>query len=348
MSALSITGLHKTFGATTALAGVDLAVEEGGTTALLGPSGCGKTTLLRIIAGFETPDSGEVFIDGDSVVGNGAAVRPEKRSIGYVSQEGALFPHLTVRQNIEFALGRGARRTGTRLQELCDLVSLDPGQTRRFPHELSGGQQQRVAIARALARRPRLVLLDEPFAALDASLRTSTRELVADALAGARVTTILVTHDQEEALSFADRVVVMQAGLVRQADEPQHLYNNPADEWVAGFVGEAVMVPADIRGSVATGELGPIRLSGPTVDGPARVVIRPEQILLTVEDSPTPEQIRGVVAAVSYRGHDQLVTVTVDSSLRRLVSRMPGLRNHFEPGTRVTVRIDGTCVAFPV
>ncbi len=351
MNALTATGIVKSFGPVQALRGVDLELPDGSITALLGPSGCGKTTLLRIIAGFERPDAGEVSAWGDVISGPRVWKPAERRSIGYVAQEGALFPHLSVRRNLEYALPRAERREGTRLAELLALVNLETSQLQRFPHELSGGQQQRVALARALARRPRLVLLDEPFAALDASLRASTRELVAAALAAEKVTSLLVTHDQQEALSFADRLVVMKDGIVRQAGTPRGVYRAPADEWTANFLGEAVTLPGMVTGGAVVCALGRLPTNGSAPPGEVAVTLRPEQLELTPLYRPKAGAAEPVVAEVvstSYFGHDSVVSLRlVNDRDQRLTARADG-DAAFDPGSRVAVTVRGIACVFGV
>src|SRR5690349_906581 len=282
MSAVKISAVTKSYGATAVLKAVDLDVPEGSITSVLGPSGCGKTTLLRIIAGFVRADSGTVSI-GDVVVDDGTTpVKPERRGVGYVPQEGALFPHLDVRANILFGLPR-RERTQARLAELMELAELPIGLAERQPFQLSGGQQQRVAIARALAPRPTVVLLDEPFSGLDAGLRVSAGRAVTRVLRHAGATALLVTHDQGEALSLADQVAVMRAGRVVQLDSPAGLYERPADPEIAGFVGGASVVPGTVRSGLASTVLGDLHTDG--ADGRARVLIRPEQLLLSGADA---------------------------------------------------------------
>src|SRR5579871_3541344 len=218
MRQVAVTGLHKAFGAHPVLTGVDLEVPAGSLTAILGPSGSGKTTLLRLLAGFDRADAGTITIGDGLVDGSGVYVAPERRRIGYVPQEGSLFPHLTVEANVGFGLSARDRRTG-RAETMLEMVGLG-GLGRRYPHQLSGGQQQRVALARALAIEPAVVLLDEPFSSLDASLRASVRSEVRDVLREACTTTILVTHDQDEALSLADRVAVLRDGVIVQEAAP--------------------------------------------------------------------------------------------------------------------------------
>jgi iron(III) transport system ATP-binding protein len=232
-------GVRKAFGSTAVLTGVDLDATPGSFLAILGPSGEGKTTLLRLIAGFEAPDAGTIEIDGEPVVGGGRSLPPERRRVGVVPQEGALFPHLTVAQNVGFGLRRRQGRA-ERVAECLSLVGLEGFENRR-PHQLSGGQQQRVAVARALAPRPSVVLLDEPFSALDAGLRAKVRHDVRQALRIAGTTSLLVTHDQEEAFSMADAVAVLRGGRIAQTDDPVTVYTNPSDLAVATFVGQGVL-----------------------------------------------------------------------------------------------------------
>ena len=271
MSSLTVTDLTKSFTATPVLTGVDLHVPSGSLTALLGPSGCGKTTLLRLIAGFDDPDAGTVALGDRVVAGAGRSVPARRRGIGFVPQEGGLFPHLSVAANISFGLPRRQRRDGGRVRELLALVGLGAELADRSPHQLSGGQQQRVALARALAPEPSLVLLDEPFSSLDAALREETRLAVADALRATGATAVLVTHDQAEALSMADQVAVLRGGRLVQLTDPRTLYRHPRDLDVATFVGEAVVLDADIRDGRASCALGSLALERSCPDGRARV-----------------------------------------------------------------------------
>ena len=260
MKDLSISGVVKSFGGLSVLSGVDLEVPEGSFTAILGPSGSGKTTLLRIIAGFERPDEGQVRL-GDEVVDDSAQrfVPCEKRRIGYVPQEGALFPHLSVGRNVAFGLPREDRRRG-RVMELLEMVGL-ADEARRYPHQLSGGQQQRVALARALAPDPYIVLLDEPFSSLDAALRASVRAEVHDVLRQSGTTSILVTHDQDEALSMADRVAILRGGVVAQVNAPSTLYRLPRDAELAQFLGEANLVEGTAHGARVATALGELEIA---------------------------------------------------------------------------------------
>jgi iron(III) transport system ATP-binding protein len=260
---LTVQGLHKAFGSHPVLADLDLTVPAGSLTAILGPSGSGKTTLLRVLAGFDQADAGTVRI-GDTIVdGPGTHMPPERRRIGYVPQEGSLFPHLTVAANVGFGLPARERR-GPRVAQLLESVGL-AGLGQRYPHQLSGGQQQRVALARALAIEPALVLLDEPFASLDAHLRAAVRADVQEIFRAAGTTAVLVTHDQDEALSMADRVAVLRGGRIAQYAPPQDLYIRPADPQLARFIGDANLLDGEFEPSAAPGSGEP----SPAGTGPA-------------------------------------------------------------------------------
>lgn len=280
MSFLEISGLTKHYGPVAALAGIDLSAASGSRTAIVGPSGCGKTTLLRLIAGFEAPDQGRVVLDGQVLANGGHAVPAHRRGIGLVAQDGALFPHLSIADNIGFGMARGEDQRTERIAELAYTVGLDKAILKRRPHQLSGGQQQRVALARAMAMKPRLMLLDEPFSALDTGLRASMRKAVAELLEAAGITTILVTHDQAEALSFASQVAVMREGLFSQVGTPRELYLHPKDRMVAEFLGDAIILPAKISGGFATSSLGRIAVDSKERRDIARIMLRPEQVLV--------------------------------------------------------------------
>ncbi len=336
MSRLTVRGVRKTYGAVVALDGVDLEVQPGGSTAVVGASGCGKTSLLRVIAGFETPDDGTVTVSGRDL----RAVPPHRRNIGYVAQDGALFPHLTVGQNIAYGLARGERN---RVPELLDMVALESDYAARRPHELSGGQQQRVALARALARRPELMLLDEPFSALDAGLRAATRKAVAAALRAAGVTSVLVTHDQEEALSFADQVAVMRAGRFTQVGSPEQVYAAPADLFTAGFLGDCVLLDGTVRDGVAECVLGRIPVRDNDFAGRARLLLRPEQI---VAQAASNGAAAGVVVASDFLGSDVLLGIDLFGSDTSISVRQASVVAPAK-GTNVTLTVLGAAVAFP-
>src|SRR5579863_440465 len=254
MRQVAVNGLYKAFGTHAVLTGVDLEVQAGSLTAILGPSGSGKTTLLRLLAGFERADAGTIRIGDGLVDGHGVYVAPERRRIGYVPQEGSLFPHLTVEANVGFGLAARERRGG-RVAGMLGLVGLG-GLGQRYPHQLSGGQQQRVALARALAIEPAVVLLDEPFASLDAHLRASVRADVQQIFRAAGTTAVLVTHDQDEALAIADRVAVLRDGRIAQYSAPAELYSRPVDSGLARFVGDANLLDGIRRAGLVDTVLG--------------------------------------------------------------------------------------------
>jgi iron(III) transport system ATP-binding protein len=322
MTAVTVRNLAKAFGSSQVLRGIDLMVPQDSVTAILGPSGCGKTTLLRLIAGFDVPDSGEILLGEQVVCGGSRFVAPQHRRVGYVPQEGALFPHLDVADNITFGLKGRQRRSGHRVGELLALVGLDPSVRRRFPHQLSGGQQQRVALARALAPEPSLILLDEPFSSLDAGLREGTGRAVVQALKATATTAVLVTHDQSEALSLADQVAVMRDGTLAQVGTPHEVYRAPADLGVAEFVGAAVVVDADVVDGLASCDLGPLYVMAGFDTGPARLLVRPEQIELAGSSQ---VGVEARVVDVSYFGHDAAVRLQVLASGRLVTARVLGL-----------------------
>ena len=301
--ALRTLSLVKRFGDVVAVDDVTLELRSGEFLGVLGPSGCGKTTLLRLVAGFERPDAGGIEIDGRVVAGPRRHLPPEGRRIGMVFQESALFPHLDVAGNIGFGLPRRGRET--RVAELVALVGL-AGLQQRMPHELSGGQQQRVALARALAPDPALILFDEPFSSLDATLRAQLRGEVRDILRAAGATTLFVTHDQSEALEISDRVAVMRAGRIEQISTPDELYLRPVNRFVAGFVGEANLLPGEVRHGEVQTMVGRFRAgSDALADGArAEVLLRPEQLhMLPVEklsSPPRPEAVLTIVRRVFH------------------------------------------------
>jgi iron(III) transport system ATP-binding protein len=333
--AIDAEGVEKAFGRTRAVAGATVRVGSGELVALLGPSGSGKTTLLRVIAGFEVPDAGRVAIAGRPVAGDGAWVEPEHRRIGMVFQDGALFPHLTVAGNVGF----GAERR-ERVAECLELVGLS-GRAGDYPHELSGGERQRVALARALAADPEVVLLDEPFAALDAGLRDSLRQEVTGILRAAGTSALLVTHDQAEALSLAATVAVMRDGRIEQVGTPEEIYDRPSSRWLAEFLGDADVLPGTAREGVVDCELG--RFGVPSeLAGHVHVVIRPESVAIGSGPAREPHA-EALVVARSFYGHDQLVHLELPSGLR-LRSRRLGFPA-WHPGDRVRIWVDGPVTA---
>ena len=341
-AALELIGVTHRFDDTVVLDNVSFQVEAGSITAVLGPSGVGKTTLLRIICGFETPQQGRVVISGREVARDGdSLVAAEHRGVGLVPQEGALFPHLSVANNVSFGLKQ--RRSGesrARTNHLLELVGLAHCADRR-PEELSGGMQQRVALARALAPNPAIVLLDEPFASLDAALRASVRAEVVDALRRSKATALWVTHDQQEALSCADNVAVMLDRRVVQRGTPVDLYRSPASRAVAEFVGEAVHLRGQARGTTVSCAMGKLQLAR-AADGSVTVIVRPEQIEL--DDSPTETSPRGRVIASRFYGHDGEIDVRLPNDevvVARLHARLlPPV------GADVALRVTGQALAF--
>lgn len=330
-------GIVKRFDGPDVLREVSLDVAPGEMLALLGPSGCGKTTLLRSIAGLERVDAGTIEIDGRVVTAPGRHVAPQDRRIGMVFQDWALFPHLTVGDNVGYGLSRTERRSG-RIDEALSLVGLD-GLADRMPSTLSGGQQQRVALARALAPRPTALLLDEPFSNLDTSLRVQIRSEVHRLLAELGITTVFVTHDQEEAFVLGDRVAVMHGGVIEQHDTPASIYEMPTTRWVAEFVGEANLLPGDAHGDHATTAIGPVQLALPAT-GPVEVLLRPEQLVLEPGGAST-------VELVEYYGHDHVLIVAVPGGHTFRV-RGPGAPR-FGRGQSVEVRPSASpSTAFPV
>ncbi|MEV5936418.1 ABC transporter ATP-binding protein [Streptomyces sp. NPDC052079] len=346
-NALHVEGLTKSYGAgEPVLRGLELTVSAGALVAVLGPSGCGKTTMLRIVAGFLHADAGTVRLGDRLLSGPGVHLPPERRRIGIVPQEGALFPHLSVARNVAFGL-TGIDRTERRrrTEEMLELVGL-AGYGDRMPHELSGGQQQRIALARALAPRPGLVLLDEPFNALDSALRAGVRADVRSALRATGATAVLVTHDQQEALSTADLVAVVRDGQVAQCATPQDLYRHPADPWIAGFVGDAVLLPGTVEGDrTALTALGAVPLATPPTGlRTGTVLLRPEQLLLTDTDSE--DSVRGVVKDVSYYGHDAMVTVAVQGHNTPVGIRV-AVPLTVRPGEETGIRVVGEAGLHP-
>jgi iron(III) transport system ATP-binding protein len=310
---------------------LDLTVTRGQIVALLGPSGCGKTTALRLIAGFEQGEAGSITIGEHRVFGPGLNVPPEKRQVGMVFQEGALFPHLTVEQNIAYGLPRNASRPG-RVQEVLNLVGLYDLR-HRLPHELSGGQQQRVALARALAPNPEVLLLDEPFSNLDPGLRDQVRRDVVDILRSSNSTAIFVTHDQEEALLIGDRIAVMHQGQVEQFDSPEEIFHHPATRFVAEFIGMVDFLEArQVGGSLVT-EVGITHW--PEVcapDAELEVMVRPDCL-----DCFPSAQGQGTISAREFRGGHYLYRVALPSgnTVRCLLSHA----EEYDVGTPVTVSV---------
>ena len=327
-SMIRLTGATKRFGDVVAVDGASLDVARGEVLALLGPSGCGKTTLLRLVAGFERPDEGTVEVAGHAVAGAGDWVPPERRRVGMVFQDYALFPHLTVAENVGFGLPR--RRRAARVAALLAVVGLSE-QGRRYPHQLSGGQQQRVALARALAPSPELVLLDEPWSNVDPYLRESLRAEVTEIIRPLGVTAVLVTHDREEAFSLADRIALMRDGAIVQEGTAEELYFAPTSRWAAEFVGAANLLPGHVEGSLVMTAVGSFPAAGANGSPEVEVLVRPELLEL----APDPNGAAEVVGR-EFRGHDVFYRVLLDGT--ELVSQRPS--NELVPlGARVSIRV---------
>ena len=330
---LKLAGLAKRFADVAAVDGVSLDLADGEHLALIGPSGCGKSTILLMVAGLLAPDGGEIHIGDRRVAGAGTWVEPDKRRVGMVFQDYALFPHLTVSGNIGFGLDRLPKpERAKRVQEVLALVGLE-ALSGRYPHELSSGQQQRVALARSLAPDPAVVLLDEPFSNLDRTLRESLRVETKAVLRRAGATAVLVTHDHSEALGFGDRIAVMRSGHILQIGSPEELFDFPEDEFVATFLGSADFLPARPidGGKIASevGTFGPLEIA---VEGELAVMVRPHELTFDA-DATGPATIAGR----EYQGSTVLYELTLDSGSRLSCRRAPSPR--FEVGARVRVRL---------
>jgi iron(III) transport system ATP-binding protein len=332
---LVCTALLKRFGRTEAVRHGSLVVDPGRIISLLGPSGCGKTTLLRMIAGFETPDAGTIELGDRVLSGPAGVIPPERRRIGMVFQDFTLFPHMSVADNVGFALTRKGQveMTGG-LLELVGLAGLGD----RMPHELSGGQQQRVALARALAAEPEVLLLDEPFSNLDPGLRVRVREELRGILDGLGTTTVFVTHDQEEALAVADRVAVMLDGRVLQEGAPSEVYSRPASREVAEFIGDANFLPGEVDDGAVSCELGSFTVPGAR-RGRVEVMVRPEDLALVDGGGLPARTLRR-----EFYGHDQMLTVALPSGRAVRVRLGPG---EVAPGDPLGVAVKGDVLVFP-
>ena len=345
--AVRVAGLRREFGDIVAVNDVDLDVHPGEMLTVLGPSGCGKTTVLRLIAGLDEPGAGTIEIGGRRVSGAGASVPPERRQVGMVFQDVALFPHLSIRANIGYGLRKDPDRE-VRVRELLDLIDL-PDVGERMPHELSGGMQQRVAVARALAPRPAVVLLDEPFSSLDAALRTQLRGDVREILRAAGAAAIFVTHDQDEALTLGDRIAVMVRGRVEQVAPPEVIYGEPASPFVATFVGTANLVHGEVTGRTAATRFGPVRLIGGRLGDGTRglVVLRPEHLdVLEAPDGPADGSAWRVLRR-RFTGAEILYEVAATDGARLWVEAGPSVRR-LRVGDAVRLRLrDVETVLFP-
>ena len=331
---LEVTHLRHSYGTQEVVRGLSFSLARGAIGCLLGPSGCGKTTVLRCIAGFEAVQEGEIRLAGRVVSRRGETVPPERRRIGMVFQDYALFPHLRIADNIAFGLHTWPERErSARLEELAELVGLTPV-LRKYPHEISGGQQQRVALARALAPRPELLLLDEPFSNLDVELRERLSLEVRDIIRASGATAILVTHDQHEAFAVADEIGVMQDGRIQQWDTAYNLYHRPANRFVADFVGQGVFLPARALDSHQLEiELGVLKGEAPHGGRTVEVLLRPDDV---VHDDAAPT--RAEVLHKAFRGAEILYTLRLESG-RKVLALVPSHHNH-ALGERIGIRLD--------
>ncbi len=342
MTFLDIQGVTKRYGVTSAVDDVTLSIEAGSRTAIVGPSGSGKTTLLRLIGGFEAPDEGRITLKNEVLAEGPSIVPAHRRSVGFVTQDGSLFPHLTVAANIGFGLDKRSPDRDRRVLELMDMVELDRVMLHRRPHQLSGGQQQRVSLARALARQPQLMLLDEPFSALDTGLRENMRKVVAEVLKRAGITTILVTHDQAEALSFADHVAVMRQGKLVQAGPPRTLYLNPTDPTTASFLGDAILLPAELGDEWVDCAFGRLAAKTNKRLGAAEIMLRPEQLsLVTV---PEKEAMAALDNTVRY---GKVVDIEFGGAVCTLMVAILDNQSAFNGGTPALVQIRCSAVNLP-
>lgn len=337
--AVEAVALSRAFGPKRAVDAVDLRVRHGELVALLGPSGSGKTTLLRLLAGFEAPDAGIVRINGRTVAGDGVWEEPDRRRIGMVFQDGALFPHLTVGRNVAFGRPRPER-----VRACLEMVGL-AGRSASYPHELSGGERQRIALARALAVEPEVVLLDEPFAALDEGLRAGLREEVVRVLREAGASALIVTHNQQEALAVADTIAVLREGRIEQAGRPPELYEAPASRWVAEFLGDADVLPGTVAGGIVECVLGRLPVAAAR-EGRVELLVRPERVRVGARD-PAAADGRPVGRIVHrvFLGADQMLALELAGGLR-VRSRAPGT-TPWRVGDEVQVTLEGAPFLLP-
>jgi len=328
-------------GTSPAVSGLSFAMQKGEVVALLGPSGSGKTTTLRLLAGFEQPDAGRIVLNGTVVSGHGSWVAPEDRHIGMVFQDYALFPHMTLAENVMFGLREGSRRErAAKVANFLDIVGMG-GMVERYPHELSGGQQQRVALARALAPNPLVLLLDEPFSNLDTDMRAEMREEVTKILRASKTSAIIVTHDQEEAFVLADRVGVLNAGVLEQLSSPEKLYRSPRTRFVASFVGQADFIPGEVRDGIQT-EVGCFpKLSELPVGTKVELMVRADEV-----DLHPAQDGNALVTQRRFRGVENFYRLTLRSGTL-IHSRQPSTRV-IEAGSRVNVHVKvANVVVFP-
>ncbi len=346
--------LSRTFGGRPVVDGVSLTIAAGQVTCLLGPSGCGKSTTLRMIAGVDTPDAGHIRIDGAEVCGPGLSLPPEARGVGLMFQDFALFPHLTVAQNVAFGLRGDREAKSRRVGELLERVNLS-GYGAKHPHELSGGEQQRVALARALAPRPRIMLMDEPFSGLDNRLRDGIRDTTLEVLKEEGAAVLLVTHEPDEALRMADEIALMRGGRIVQCGSPYNIYNSPADKAAAAFFSDVNVIRGVSRGALTLTPFGEFLTPGHADGAPVEIIIRPQHLKIDFDrggrgPNPTPMDgtpARGTVVRSRFLGRESLVEFSMDYAGEKLTAAVPGVFLP-KPGTVLWLMIRrDRCFVFP-
>ena len=346
--------LSRTFGGRPVVDGVSLTIAAGQVTCLLGPSGCGKSTTLRMIAGVDTPDTGHIRIDGAEVCGPGLSLPPEARGVGLMFQDFALFPHLTVAQNVAFGLRGDREAKARRVGELLERVNLS-GYGAKHPHELSGGEQQRVALARALAPRPRIMLMDEPFSGLDNRLRDGIRDTTLEVLKEEGAAVLLVTHEPDEALRMADEIALMRGGRIVQCGSPYNIYNSPADKAAAAFFSDVNVIRGVSRGALTLTPFGEFLTPGHADGAPVEIIIRPQHLKIDFDrggrgPNPTPMDgtpARGTVVRSRFLGRESLVEFSMDYAGEKLTAAVPGVFLP-KPGTVLWLMIRrDRCFVFP-
>ena len=327
-------GVSKTFGGTLAVRDVSLSLEQGEILALVGPSGSGKTTFLRLVAGFESPDTGTIALNGRPIAGQGSWVSPEDRQLGMVFQDYALFPNMTVLRNVAFGLGKWSREDRERrAREMLEIVRLDH-LADRYPHQLSGGEQQRVALARSLAPRPQALLLDEPFSNLDLQLRIQLRDEVKNILRSSGLTAMYVSHDQEGALFMGDRIAVMTRGVLEQIGTPEDIFHHPRTRFVANFLGIADFMIARVDGKDLVTEIGVVRPMAPLEPGAGyEVMVRPDDVILRPSDTGL-----GQVVGRVFRGMHYLYAISLPSGM--VVSSLQHHTTYYQQGDQVDVFLE--------
>ena len=336
---ISCRQLSKTFGSIEAVSGICFDLGETEFLSILGPSGCGKSTLLRLVAGLEIPDMGSISLSEQEISGPRKLLPPEKRKIGMIFQDFALFPHMNVASNIAYGVRGLKNDKRQRVTELLELINL-PHLAVKMPHHLSGGEQQRVAVARSLAPRPRLILMDEPFSNLDYQLRVQLRQDIRDILRKQGVATILVTHDQSEAITFSERLMLMNSGKLVQIGSPQEIYRYPRTLWAASFIGEANLLTVELRNGLRCTKLGELSLSRNSEEQAATMMIRPEELRL---ETPQRNLPKGLITAIEFAGPVQNLSLTLDNGQILRASTSP--QHIWSKGESVSV-VPGNCLCY--